>query len=191
MRPSRPAPFRTCTASCRTRGGIGRPAARSPARTTTTSRRCNTPAEPIRAPAPRACCCRPWPTSCARSGPARAWRRSRSRREARSCSPATAAMPSPGWTRTTRSGRRPRRSRRSAWRASRPCWRQTPSMPISERRWSRRLPVERYASVDEGEGEAPPRGWSAAFPHVLHGNNDKAPGRDFRGQWARSPFADA
>ena len=57
--------------------------------------------------------------------------------------------------------------------------------------WTRRLPVERYQSVDEGEGEAPPRGWSAAFPHVLQGNNDKAPGRDFRGQWARSPFADA
>jgi predicted AlkP superfamily pyrophosphatase or phosphodiesterase len=57
--------------------------------------------------------------------------------------------------------------------------------------WTRRLPVERYASPDEGEGEAPPRGWSATFPHVLQGNNDKAPGRDFRGQWARSPFADA
>ena len=57
--------------------------------------------------------------------------------------------------------------------------------------WTRRLPVERYAAVDEGEDEAPPRGWSAAFPHVLQGNNDTAPGRDFRGQWVRSPFADA
>ncbi len=38
---------------------------------------------------------------------------------------------------------------------------------------------------------APPRGWTATFPHVLNGDNDKTPDRDFRAQWARSPFADA
>jgi predicted AlkP superfamily pyrophosphatase or phosphodiesterase len=57
--------------------------------------------------------------------------------------------------------------------------------------WNRRLPDERYAMVDDGEGEAPPRGWTTTFPHVLNGDNDQAPDRDFRAQWARSPFADA
>ena len=59
------------------------------------------------------------------------------------------------------------------------------------RTWSRQLPAERYATADDGEGEAAPRGWTATFPHVLNGDNDKTPDRDFRGQWARSPFADA
>jgi predicted AlkP superfamily pyrophosphatase or phosphodiesterase len=59
-----------------------------------------------------------------------------------------------------------------------------------ERTWNRRLPAERYATPDDGEDETPPRGWTAAFPHVLNGDNDKTPDRDFRGQWARSPFAD-
>ena len=59
------------------------------------------------------------------------------------------------------------------------------------RTWNRRLPAERYSTVDDGEGEAPPRGWTATFPHVLNGDNDKTPDRDFRAQWARSPFADA
>ena len=59
------------------------------------------------------------------------------------------------------------------------------------RTWNRRLPAERYATVDDGDGEAPPRGWTAVFPHVLNGDNDKTPDRDFRGQWARSPFANA
>jgi predicted AlkP superfamily pyrophosphatase or phosphodiesterase len=57
--------------------------------------------------------------------------------------------------------------------------------------WNRRLTAERYATPDDGEGESPPRGWTASFPHVLNGDNDKTPSRDFRGQWARSPFADA
>jgi predicted AlkP superfamily pyrophosphatase or phosphodiesterase len=60
-----------------------------------------------------------------------------------------------------------------------------------DRTWNRRLPLDRYATPDEGEGESPPRGWTAVFPHVLNGDNDKTPDRDFRGQWARSPFADA
>ena len=59
------------------------------------------------------------------------------------------------------------------------------------RTWNRRLPPERYATPDDHEDETPPRGWTATFPHVLNGDNDKTPDRDFRGQWARSPFADA
>jgi predicted AlkP superfamily pyrophosphatase or phosphodiesterase len=59
------------------------------------------------------------------------------------------------------------------------------------RTWNRRLPAERYTTADDGEGETAPRGWTAVFPHVLNGDNDKTPDRDFRGQWARSPFADA
>ena len=59
------------------------------------------------------------------------------------------------------------------------------------RTWDRRLPLERYTTPDDGDGESPPRGWTAAFPHILNGDHDQTPDRDFRGQWARSPFADA
>ena len=59
------------------------------------------------------------------------------------------------------------------------------------RTWDRRLPPERYTTPDDGDSESPPRGWTAAFPHVLNIDHDQAPDRDFRGQWARSPFADA
>ena len=59
------------------------------------------------------------------------------------------------------------------------------------RTWNRRFEVERYAWPDDGDGESPPRGWTAAFPHVLNGDHDQTPDGDFRGQWARSPFADA
>ena len=59
------------------------------------------------------------------------------------------------------------------------------------RTWVRRLPPARYAVPDDGEGEAPPRGWTARFPHVLNGDDDERPDGDFRAQWARSPFADA
>jgi predicted AlkP superfamily pyrophosphatase or phosphodiesterase len=57
--------------------------------------------------------------------------------------------------------------------------------------WNRLLPADRYATPDDGEGEVPTRGWTSTFPHVLNGDNDKTPDRDFRAQWARSPFADA
>ncbi len=59
------------------------------------------------------------------------------------------------------------------------------------RTWIRRLPAPRYTVPDDNESESPPRGWTAVFPHVLNGDNDKTPDRDFRTQWARSPFADA
>jgi predicted AlkP superfamily pyrophosphatase or phosphodiesterase len=57
--------------------------------------------------------------------------------------------------------------------------------------WTRRLPAQRYPGPDAGPGEAPPRGWTASFPHVLDGDDDDEPDRDFREQWTRSPFADA
>jgi predicted AlkP superfamily pyrophosphatase or phosphodiesterase len=59
------------------------------------------------------------------------------------------------------------------------------------RTWDRLLPPDRYAAPDDGEDEAPTRGWTKTFPHVLNGVNDRAPDRDFRAQWARSPFGDA
>ncbi len=57
------------------------------------------------------------------------------------------------------------------------------------RTWAHLLPDARYPETDAGLGEAPPKGWTASFPHVLKGNG--TPDADFRVQWARSPFADA
>jgi predicted AlkP superfamily pyrophosphatase or phosphodiesterase len=59
------------------------------------------------------------------------------------------------------------------------------------RTWTLALAPERYTTPDEGEGEAPPSGWTGLFPHVLSGDASKTPNRTFRGQWARSPLADA
>jgi predicted AlkP superfamily pyrophosphatase or phosphodiesterase len=59
------------------------------------------------------------------------------------------------------------------------------------RTWIRRLPADRYREPDDGDGESPPRGWTAMFPHPLGGDGDRTPDSDFRSQWARSPFADA
>ena len=53
------------------------------------------------------------------------------------------------------------------------------------------MPETRYTVPDDGEGEAPPQGWTSRFPHELNGDDDQRPDRDFRAQWARSPFADA
>jgi predicted AlkP superfamily pyrophosphatase or phosphodiesterase len=54
--------------------------------------------------------------------------------------------------------------------------------------WTRLLPAGRYEGPDDGDAEAPPRGWNRTFPHVL-----ASEGRDteFYSQWERSPFADA
>ncbi|MSO30560.1 MAG: hypothetical protein EXQ48_06380 [Acidobacteria bacterium] len=57
------------------------------------------------------------------------------------------------------------------------------------RTWTRLLPDARYPETDAGLGEAPPKGWTASFPHVLNGTG--TPDVDFRAQWERSPFADA
>jgi predicted AlkP superfamily pyrophosphatase or phosphodiesterase len=56
--------------------------------------------------------------------------------------------------------------------------------------WTRALPAARYSGVDDGEGEAPPKGWTRTFPHELKGSTG-VPDTDFRTQWQRSPFADA
>lgn len=56
--------------------------------------------------------------------------------------------------------------------------------------WARILPLDRYRTPDAGEGEAPPRGWTAEFPHRLAGDSGQADAT-FRTQWERSPFADA
>ena len=56
--------------------------------------------------------------------------------------------------------------------------------------WDRLLPADRYKTPDDGEGEAPPNGWTPTFPHVLKGNGTK-PDNDFHVQWERSPYADA
>jgi predicted AlkP superfamily pyrophosphatase or phosphodiesterase len=56
--------------------------------------------------------------------------------------------------------------------------------------WDRMLPAASYPGPDEGVAEAPPRGWSRTFPHVLKGVEGK-PDATFFSQWERSPYADA
>lgn len=55
--------------------------------------------------------------------------------------------------------------------------------------WTRSLPESHYEGPDEGEGEAPPKGWTRTFPHALTGGGK--PDAEFHNQWERSPFADA
>jgi predicted AlkP superfamily pyrophosphatase or phosphodiesterase len=58
--------------------------------------------------------------------------------------------------------------------------------------WERQLPLSRYQEQDDARDEAPPKGWSRTFPHVLKGDaDDTRPDEEFYGQWLRSPFADA
>lgn len=56
--------------------------------------------------------------------------------------------------------------------------------------WTPLLPVDRYRDPEAGDGEAPPAGWTPAFPHVLSGASS-APDEVFYDQWQHSPFADA
>ena len=56
--------------------------------------------------------------------------------------------------------------------------------------WTKMLPEEAYAGSDDAAGEAPPTGWTRAFPHELAGSNGVAD-NSFLSQWQRSPFADA
>ena len=51
--------------------------------------------------------------------------------------------------------------------------------------WQRLLPAGRYQGPDDGDGEAPPRGWTRSFPHVLDRRDS-----EFYSQWETSPFAD-
>jgi predicted AlkP superfamily pyrophosphatase or phosphodiesterase len=55
--------------------------------------------------------------------------------------------------------------------------------------WTRVLPPRRYDGPDDGVGEAPPRGWTATFPHVLDGTGGETPTLPFYVQWERSPYA--
>jgi predicted AlkP superfamily pyrophosphatase or phosphodiesterase len=54
--------------------------------------------------------------------------------------------------------------------------------------WDRLLPLERYQFADTLIGEAPPREWTATFPHVLSSASGK-PDEIYHTQWERSPFA--
>jgi predicted AlkP superfamily pyrophosphatase or phosphodiesterase len=54
--------------------------------------------------------------------------------------------------------------------------------------WTRSLPEDKYAYPDDAQGEAPPRGWTRTFPHVLKGTSD-TPDAAYYSQWERSPFA--
>jgi len=56
--------------------------------------------------------------------------------------------------------------------------------------WTPLLPVDRYRDPEAGDGEAPPAGWTPAFPHVLSGASN-TPDEVFHDQWQHSPFADA
>jgi len=56
--------------------------------------------------------------------------------------------------------------------------------------WTRMLPAARYQGPDDGEGEAPPKGWTRTFPHELKGAAG-SPDPAYRTFWQRSPFADA
>jgi predicted AlkP superfamily pyrophosphatase or phosphodiesterase len=58
--------------------------------------------------------------------------------------------------------------------------------------WNLLLPEARYPERDDGDGEAPPKGWTNRFPHVLKGDaDDTEPDEEFFMQWERSPMADA
>ena len=56
--------------------------------------------------------------------------------------------------------------------------------------WTRMLADDRYEFPDTAPGEAPPKGWTQTFPHVLSGNDDAKPNQSFQTQWERSPMAD-
>jgi predicted AlkP superfamily pyrophosphatase or phosphodiesterase len=56
--------------------------------------------------------------------------------------------------------------------------------------WTTLLPSDRYQSLDNLVGEAPPRGWTPEFPHVFAGAVDGKPDTTFYAQWERSPYAD-
>ena len=56
--------------------------------------------------------------------------------------------------------------------------------------WDRMLPAAAYRGADDAPFEAPPRGWTRSFPHVLSGASN-TPDAAYYAQWERSPFADA
>lgn len=56
--------------------------------------------------------------------------------------------------------------------------------------WNRMLPPSQYKEPDEGLAEDPTKGWTATFPHVLKGENNKVD-TSFYEQWQHSPYADS
>lgn len=55
--------------------------------------------------------------------------------------------------------------------------------------WTLSLPPGRYREPDDGEAEAPGRGWTSTFPHALTAPGG-TPDKQFYDLWQRSPFAD-
>lgn len=55
--------------------------------------------------------------------------------------------------------------------------------------WQRLLPPRRYPEPDADDAEAPPSGWTTAFPHVLEGQNGR-PDRQYHDRWQHSPYGD-
>ena len=66
--------------------------------------------------------------------------------------------------------------------------------PLTEdygKTWSLSLPESAYFYGEKATGAAPPVGWSASFPHVLHGKEGSSSADEvFVEQWMSSPFAD-
>jgi predicted AlkP superfamily pyrophosphatase or phosphodiesterase len=66
--------------------------------------------------------------------------------------------------------------------------------PVTEdygKAWSLSLPEGRYLYDKNATGAATVEGWSATFPHALHGKEGgTSPDAAFFEQWATSPFAD-
>ncbi len=66
--------------------------------------------------------------------------------------------------------------------------------PLSEdygKTWSLSLPESAYFYDEKATGAAPPGGWSASFPHALHGKDGGSSADEvFFEQWSSSPFAD-
>ncbi|MBA3949816.1 MAG: alkaline phosphatase family protein, partial [Acidobacteria bacterium] len=54
--------------------------------------------------------------------------------------------------------------------------------------WTPARPAAAYRGSDEGVGERPPTGWTAAFPHPLSNGTANV---QFYDRWQRSPFSDA
>jgi predicted AlkP superfamily pyrophosphatase or phosphodiesterase len=67
------------------------------------------------------------------------------------------------------------------------------SEPVEKERtlvWERLQDASAYSGADDAPGEAPPAGWTAAFPHPLSGAAG-TPERRFDTLWETSPFSDA
>jgi predicted AlkP superfamily pyrophosphatase or phosphodiesterase len=56
--------------------------------------------------------------------------------------------------------------------------------------WTRLLPLSSYKDADDGLAEAPIRGWTSTFPHLLMGEG-RTPDTSYYDQWQHSPYADA